>query len=255
MKIFFSKKIILYLLASIHMQSAFAEENFNRINIEADKSIEYFENQKIYIASGNAKASKGSLYIQADKITAFMDQKKNSSITNIEAKGKVIIKNNNTTAKSNFAMYDFKKKIIILKGNSQSIEAKKFKLNSKKFISFDDVNKVANSEGDVKLSLEGPVYIFSEKFNASFSKINNTLTTASAKGKVKIKTKLETITSNSAKYERKTDLIYLKGNVIIKKGNSVLRGEKGYMNLNTRKSKIESGKSKRVKGVFTPFKK
>ena len=47
----------------------------------------------------------------------------------------------------------------------------------------------------------------------------------------------------------------IKGDVIIKRDKSILTGEKGYMNLNTRKSKIESSKSKRVKGVFSPIQK
>ena len=39
---------------------------------------------------------------------------------------------------------------------------------------------------------------------------------------------------------------------LIRKDNNKLIGEKGYMNLKTRKSRIESGKSKRVKGIFKP---
>ena len=144
---------------------------------------------------------------------------------------------------------------IILKGNNQSVESKKFKLFSKKFISFDNINKIANSEGDVKLFLNGPTTISSERINASFDKINNTLISASAKGKVKIQTKSETITCNSAKYDNKTNIITLKNNVIIERDKSTLTGERGYMNLKTLKSKIESSKSQRVKGIFKPLKK
>ena len=211
--------------------------------------------KKIYVASGNVKASKGNFSVKADNITAFMGKTKSSDISHIEATGNVIIINQDTRAKSNFASYSFKEKIIILKGNTLSIEAKKFKLQSNKVISFNDIKKIATSEGDVKLFLNGNVSIFSERIDANFDKINNTLISASAQGNVKIETKSETIKCNSAKYNNKTNLISLKGNVIIKKDKSILTGEKGYMNLNTSKSKIESSKSKRVKGVFTPIKK
>ncbi|MEC7287779.1 MAG: hypothetical protein VXU42_03730, partial [Verrucomicrobiota bacterium] len=50
----------------------------------------YFEKQKIYVASGNAKASKGKFSVKADNITAFMGKIKNSDITYIEATGNVI---------------------------------------------------------------------------------------------------------------------------------------------------------------------
>ncbi len=254
MKIIINKNYILYFFILIYIKSAFAYEKPHQFKVEADKSIEYFEKQKMYVAYGNAKASKGNFSVRAEKITAFMGKTKNSNVTVIEANGDVIIINQNTIAKSNFARYNFKKQLIILKGNTQSIESKKFKLQSKKFISFDDLQKIAISEGDVKLILSGPISIFSKKIKANFDKINSKLISASAQGNVEIETKSETITCNSAEYNYKTNLISLKGDVTIKKDKSILTGEKGYMNLNTRKSKIES-KSKRVKGIFSPVNK
>ena len=47
-----------------------------------------------------------------------------------------------------------------------------------------------------------------------------------AQGNVKIETKSETITSKSARYDNNTEIITLKGDVIIKKDKSVLTGEK-----------------------------
>ena len=255
MKKIINKNNIIYFLTLFFLKSAFANENINQFKVEADKSIEYFEKQKIYVASGNAKASRGNFSLKAEQIKAFIGETNKSNISDIEATGNVIIINQKTIAKSGFAKYNFKNRLIILKGDNQSIEAKKFRLISKKFISFDDINKIANSEGDVKLFLTGPISISSKKISANFDKVNNTLISASAKGKVKIQTKSETITCNSAKYDNKTGIIILKGNVIIRRDNSVLTGETGYMNLKNRKSKIESSKSQRVKGIFKPAKK
>ncbi len=247
-----NKNYILYFLIFIYFKSSFASENLTQFRVEADKSIEYFEKQKIYVASGNAKASKGNFSIKAETITAFLGKTKNSNITDIEANGNVIIINQNTTAKSSFATYNFKNKLIFLKGNNQSIESRKFRLLSKNFISFDDINKIANSEGDVKLFLSGPISITANRMNANFDKINNNLISANAKGNVKIKTKSETVSSYSAKYNSNTNIISLEGDVIIKRDKGILTGDKGYMNLKTRKSKILSSKSKRVKGIFKP---
>ena len=184
-----------------------------------------------------------------------MSKTKKSSITHIEANGDVIIINNNIIAKSGSAKYNFKNKFVILTGMNQSIESKNFRLLSKKFISFDDINKIAKSEGNVRLFLSGPVSISSKRIDAIFDKINNALISAIAHGNVKIETKSEIITSNLANYENKTNLISLKGNVVIKRDKNILTGEKGYLNLKTRKSKIESSNSKRVKGVFKPVNK
>ena len=252
MKKIINQNHMLCILILIYFNSAFANQKTKQFTVEADKSIEYFEKQKMYVATGNAKASKGNFSVRADNIRAFIGKTKNSNITVLEANGDVIIRNQHTIARASFGKYNFIEKIIILKGNTQYIESKKFKLQSKKIISFDDIQKIAISEGDVKLFLSGPISIFSNRIKANFDKINNQLISASAQGDVKIETKSETITCNSAKYNNKTNLISLKGDVIIKRDKSILTGEEGYMNLNTRKSKIISSKSKRVKGVFSP---
>ena len=84
MRVILLKYIILYLLFIIYCKSAFANENPNQLKIEADKSIEYFEKQKTYVASGNAKASKGKFIIKAEKITIFMSNTKDSDITDLK---------------------------------------------------------------------------------------------------------------------------------------------------------------------------
>ena len=77
MRIIVNKNYIFYFLIFIFFKSTFASENLSQIKVEADKSIEYFEKQKIYVASGNAKASKGNFSIKAEKITAFLGNTKN----------------------------------------------------------------------------------------------------------------------------------------------------------------------------------
>ncbi len=232
----------------------FAENSLNQIIIEADKSIEYFEKKGLYIASGNVQASKNNFFLKASIVHAFMNKKKPSTIASIKASGDVMIRKNDDIAKAQFATYNFDLKLISLKGKLQSVESKKFKIFAKKFITFDDLRKVAISEGEVKLYLEENVNIFSNKMIANFNKKDNILINAIASGDVKITTKLETITCNSAKYIKKTGLITLIGNVKIMKNNNVISGEKGFMNLKTRKSSIISGKSNRVKGIFAPSK-
>ena len=59
MRLILNKNIFFILLFIIYFKSVFANERQHQFNIEADKSIEYFEKEKTYVASGSAKASKG----------------------------------------------------------------------------------------------------------------------------------------------------------------------------------------------------
>ena len=47
----------------IYLKPAFSTQNPTQLKVEADGSIEYFEKQKIYVATGNATASKGNFSI------------------------------------------------------------------------------------------------------------------------------------------------------------------------------------------------
>ena len=70
--------------------------------------LNILEKNKIYVASGNTKTSKGNISINAQKITAFMDKTNNSDMTHIEANGNVIIINSDTITKSEYAKYSLK---------------------------------------------------------------------------------------------------------------------------------------------------
>ncbi len=252
----FLKIIIIFIFFILSFSSnSKTINNSDKLIIEADTSIEYFEDKKIYIATGNAIATKGNFILKAKNIKAFM--MKNSSdqkVKKIIAKGNVIIKKDQEIAKSDIADYDFDSKIILLNGKYQSFKNSKLKIESTGFIKFDDFNKKAYSRENVKLYLQNSTKIFSNELKALFKKDDDSIIYAEALGNVKIITKLETIICNSAKFENKDGVVTLIGGVKIKKGNSIIIGEKGVINLNSGKSKIFSNKSKRIKGVFSPTK-
>lgn len=246
--------ITLFLTSSFSAISE-SKKKSNQLIIEADSSIEYFEDKQTYIATGNAKAYKDNFILKGDIIKALMIQKnKNQKIQRIFARGNVFINKDKEVAQAEIADYDFESNIITLKGKYQSFKNSKIKIESSKIIRFNDTTKKAYSLGNVKLNLENSIKIISNKLEAKFTKIDNAIIDAKATGEVKILTKLETILCNSAKFENNKGIISLAGDVQIKKGDSIITGEKGLINLKTGKSKIFSKKSKRVKGVFSPSK-
>lgn len=246
--------ITFFLISSFSAISEIKDKS-NQLIIEADSSIEYFEDKQTYIATGNAKAYKDNFILKGDIIKALMVRKnKNQKIQRIFARGNVYINKDKEVAKAEIADYDFESNIITLKGKYQFFKNSKLKIESSKIIKFNDMTKKAYSHGNVKLSLENSINITSNELEANFTKIDNAIIDAKATGKVRILTKLETILCNSAKFDNRTGIISLSGNVQIKKGDGIITGEKGLINLKNGKSKIFSKKSKRVKGVFLPSK-
>ena len=51
------------------------EKHNSELIVEADNSIEFYEKEKYYFASGNAIASKDDIILKANTIKAFFDKK------------------------------------------------------------------------------------------------------------------------------------------------------------------------------------
>ena len=252
-------KILIILLSCISILNfgeilANSKDGSNLI-VEADNSIEYFEKEKFYLASGNATASKDGLSLNANEIKAFFKNKDNE-IDLLIGKGKVSIKNKEIFGKAEKVIYDFKKKIITLSKGTQSLQTREAFIQSKKFLSFDNLKKIAKSKGTVKLILKNKTKVYSNQLSATFNKKSNYLEKAIAKGNVLVITKSESSSCDIAFFDKKTNLITLKGNVIIEKNNSKIIGEKGVTNLKTGITKLLGGKkNKRIKGKFISNKK
>ncbi len=85
-------------------------------------------------------------------------------------------------------------------------------------------------------------------------KENTEVTFLNAFGHVRIVSPEQTITGNQAKMDVKKNLLWVTGNVVVRKKNSTIRGNKLFANLKTNVSRIEAGGKGRVHGVFTPAK-
>ena len=68
MKEIINKYIILFLLIFINFKSVYTKENPNQFQVEADKSIEYFEKQKFILPLEMPKLSKETFQSMLKKL-------------------------------------------------------------------------------------------------------------------------------------------------------------------------------------------
>ena len=124
---------------------------------------------------------------------------------------------------------------------------------------FDDSQNKAEANGSVKIILSNNSVIYADSVKADFTMKDKSLKKAVAKGNVIVKNKLKGNQTNSdiGIYNSSDEIIRLSGNVKIISPNSVINGSKGITNLKTGISTIigDPINKKRVKGVFSPFKK
>jgi lipopolysaccharide export system protein LptA len=256
-------KIYICLLMALLLPTASFAQNIGNnqepIEISADHTLEWLQNKNQYVANGNVKAKQGDVTILAEKLIA--DYKDNNESGNIEiwqltAQENVRIKNIDSTATGDYAVYNVETGLATLTGKNLKLTTPNQIITAQKTMEY-HVNKgIAKAIGNAKIIREKNT-LSAQVITANFSKDKNgkqTLSTAKASGGVKIKTPDETITGNSGIYNAKNNTAKISGNVKITRGPNTLEGYRAEVNLTTNVSKMfgSPNSGKRVKGVFFP---
>ena len=254
--------ILVFILFTSFSQLVWAKTNNNKseLTVEADESLEWFEKEKYYLAKGNVILKKDGVTLKANIIKAdYVFENGENILKKIIAKEEVILTKDNTKATGQYMTYDLEEKIANISGSFQTFSSPSGYVESKKIITFDNLNNKAEAEGDVKIILSNKTVIYADNIKADFESNNKSLKKAVARGNVIIenKTKGRKSKADLGVYNANDEIIRLTGNVVIINQKSKLSGSKGITNLRTGISNIVGDKKnkKRVKGTFSPIKK
>ena len=254
--------IVIFILFSSFSQLVCAKTNSNNseLTVEADESLEWFEKEKYYLAKGNVILKKDGVTLKANIIKAdYVFENGENILKKIIAKENVILTKENTKATGQYMTYDLEDKIVKISGPFQTFSSPSGYVESKKNITFDDVNNKAEAEGTVKIILSNNTVIYADNVKADFEHANKSLKKAIAKGNVIIENKAKGKKSKAdlGVYSSNDEIIRVTGNVVIINQKSKLSGYKGITNLKTGVSNIvgDQKNKKRVRGTFSPIKK
>lgn len=261
-------KIIFYSLAItiLSAASAYAQNtptlgggSKEPVEISAGKTLEWHQKDKQYIADGSVEAKQGDVTILAEKMIAdYHDNNKGSNVEiwQLTAEQNVQIKNADSTATGDKAVYNVDTGIAILTGNDLKLTTPDQVITAQERMEYDTVNGKAKAVGNAQI-IRGTDTLNANSITANFIKDKDgkqSLKTANASGNVIIKTPEETLTGDNGFYNAANNTAEVKGNVKIVRGPNMLEGDRAEINLTTNVSKIfgspESGK--RVKGIFFP---
>ena len=231
------------------------------IEISAENSLEWLQNQQQYIAKGNVIVTQEDLEIKADTIVADYDDAATSGetldITLITATGNVSLKDKENQAFGDKITYDLKSEDVVLTGNTPKLITPEQTITASEKLTYNNKKGIARVVGNAKIKTATET-LEAQNITANFirNKQSNKqeLSKAIATGGLKITTKDEVITGSRGTYNALKNTAEVNGNVKIKRGVNQLEGDRASVNLNTNVSQIfgneQSGK--RVKGVFYP---
>jgi lipopolysaccharide export system protein LptA len=264
------------------------------IQINADSGIEWQQNARVYIARGNAVASRGSAEVRADTLTAHYRDAKgagsggNTEIYRIEAEGHVILKRDAQTVAGDRAVYDVDQAIAVITGRDLKLTTANDVVTARDSLEWYDQKQIAVARGNAVASRQGKT-IKADILTAYMQKTQlppgkpgapaardkppltqaaaggapnpgeSKISRVDAQGNVVVTNSVDTGRGDFGVYNGETGIATLIGNVVLQRGNNVIRGQRGVMDMNNNVSRMLPGAApgaapgeprQRVQGLF-----
>lgn len=236
----------------------------SQIQVYADNGIEWHSDALRVIASGNAKAERGTVSVYADTLTAhYRKGKSGDEIWRLDADGHVRIVTATETATGDKAIYDLDKAIFVLKGSPVAkLVTPTETFTATESLEYWEMKKMAVARGDA-VAIQADKRLQSDVITGHFrdnAKGAMQMSRADAFGNVKLTTPKETLTGDKGDYNTESGIATVSGSVTIARDGNVLNGGYAHVNLNTGVSKLFGSApgakdQNRVQGVFHPDRK
>lgn len=134
-------------------------DNGQPIQIQADSGIEWQQDQHLYIARGNAVASRGPSEVHADTLIAHYREVKgasaktdsgggNTEVYRVDAEGHVTIKRDNQTVIGDNAVYDVDQGLLVVTGKGLKLTTATDTVTARDSLEWYDQKQVAVARGD-----------------------------------------------------------------------------------------------------------
>lgn len=228
------------------------------INVEADQGIEWLRDQNVYVARGNAKASRGGVTVFADKLTARYRTKgqSGSEIYQLEADGNVRVTSANETIVADRAVYDGDQGVLVMTGKALKLTTRTDIITARDSLEYWEKRQLAVARGGAE-AVRDDKRIKADVLSAQLAEGANKemkLRRVDAFGNVDVRTDQEVAKGEKGVYMVDQGTATLIGNVRITRGQNQLNGEVAEVNLNTGTSRLLSGPqgSARVRALVVP---
>lgn len=262
----------------------------SHIEVTADKSLEWYEDQRIYVARGNAKAVRGDLTVEADLLTAHerdlpkktpaaattsADQAapvplpsepvapkpvKSTSdngagdIDKMTAEGNVRLTTSKAHITGDHGVYDLDQHVAYVTGDNLKYETPEEVVTSKKSLEYWEDKKIAVARGDA-VAIRGDRHVEGDVLTAEFRDMPNgksELHTMTAEGHVVVITQNDVSRGNHAVYDINRNIAILTGNVRITRADGTqLTGDVGEVDFVANQSRLLNEGKGRVRALLT----
>ena len=255
------------------------------IAIDADEGIEWRRDEKVYIATGNAKAVRGDVTVTAHRLIAYYRDRNpakpapaksadakpgdtkgvdngaaGTDIYRLVAETDVRIITPTERAQGDHGVYDVDRAVLVLTGKNLALDTSQDHITARDSLEYWDERKIAVARGD-GVMVRGDRRVTGDVLTAHIQEDPKTneskVSEVDGFGHVRVSTPLQFATSGRGVYNLQTDIAYLVDDVRVTQGQNQLNGDYGEVNLNTNVSRMLSGPSagrpgQRVRSLIVP---
>jgi len=270
-------------------QLAGAQASDRPIHIEADNGIEWQQTHSVYIARGNASATRGSATVTANVLYAYyrpagqsadnpapaskatqrtqnpLQGGSSTEIYRIEAQGHVHFINGDEQAFGDHAVYDVDQAVMVLTGNDLRVVTPSETITARDSLEWYDKKQIAVARGNA-LVVRGDRRMRADIVTADIEKQGDQpaqITRVNGYGNVLISAPGQIAHGDEGVYNVGPQIATLIGNVRLTKGDNELHGAYGVVDLKNNVSEIlaappnqiATGPTPRVEGLLVPSRK
>ena len=259
------------------------------ITIEADQGIEWQQNNRVYIARGHARATRGQATVFGDVLVAYYRPVTHpgagtsapaaarppaggpgdpiggntTEIYRLEATGNVRIATETQTVYGDHAVYDVDRTLLVVTGKDLRLETPRDTLTARDSLEWYDDKQLAVARGDAVATREGK-RLRGDVLTATVTRLPNEsshISRIDAQGNVLVSSQGQIARGDAGVYNVDTGIATLTGRVTLTRADNELRGQYAVVDLNNNVSRLLSappsvqltqGKPARVQGLLIP---
>ena len=247
------------------------------LEVTSDRDLEWLQNEKAYVARGNAVAKRGTVTLMADTLVAYyrplrasatpVKEKEahpgavqqpgfdsgNTEIWRVVAEGHVHLISEDKDAWGDRAEYDKDKSVTVLTGQALKGTTLEDTVTARDSLEYWQDQDMAVARGNAKIVKVNGDTLEGDLIGGHFVKDahgTSVLKTIESKGNVVITTATDIVHGDEGVYELAAKRTVLFGNVIATHGDSIIKGASAEVNMDTGISHVFPGANQRVTGVF-----
>jgi len=228
------------------------------IEIQADDGIEWKQDSQIFVANGNARATRGEVTVYADQLRAHYVKGEGGSneMSRLDALGNVRIVSPGETAYGDTGVYDVNKSIFVLSGKTVRLVTDEDEITADRQLEYYDLKQMAVARGNA-VARRADRSLRTDVLVAHFDRDASGKTRVyrvEAFDNIHIKTAEEDVWGDRGVYNVDSGMATLTGEVRVERGENTLAGCSAEVNLNTGHSRLKScpGQGGRVRGLLQP---